>query len=517
MTIRDHAADKKAVLYARVSSDEQEKEGYSIPAQEKLLAEYARAEGIDVVEQYVDVETAKKAGRSSFAAMVEFLQEEMQSGDRGDRCRTVLVEKTDRLYRNLKDYVTLDELDIDIHFVKEGSVISPDSHSSQKFLHGIKVLMAKNYVDNLSEETKKGLQEKALQGIWPMRPPIGYQTVVGTNGKKIVEPNPKTAPIVAKMFEHYATGNYSLEAIRDMARAEGVVSPRSGRPIHRSWVHRILSNRIYYGEFMWNGRVYPGSHQPLVSRDLWDKVQRLLSERGVKKPKTARERFAFSGLLTCTHCGCSLVGEIKKEKYIYYHCTGARGECPKPYTREEVIEQQFCTLLGSLRFDDEILAWVREALMESHADERQEHEQAIERLQSRYAVLRSRLDTMYVDKLDGRIDADFYDAKAAEFREEQSQVRYELKRHESANASYMDEGVQLLELANNAVYLFKKQQPAQKRELLKFVVSNCSWDGETLVPEFRQPFDMIADAVAFSASEKAAGGTPDDLCRVMGG
>src|SRR5262245_35921339 len=99
---------------------------------------------------------------------------------------TILVEKTDRLYRNLPDYATLDELDLDLHFVKENVVLSPDSHSSQHFMHGIKVLMAKQYVDNLSEEVKKGMREKAEQGIWPSKAPIGYLNVDGPDGKKIV-------------------------------------------------------------------------------------------------------------------------------------------------------------------------------------------------------------------------------------------------------------------------------------------------------------------------------------------
>ena len=94
--------------------------------------------------------------------------------------RIILVEKTDRLYRNLKDWVTLDELDLEIHFVKENVVLSPNSRSSEKFMHGIKVLMAKNYIDNLSEETRKGMLEKAEQGIWPSYAPLGYRNVTAT-------------------------------------------------------------------------------------------------------------------------------------------------------------------------------------------------------------------------------------------------------------------------------------------------------------------------------------------------
>lgn len=151
--------EKRAVLYARVSSKEQEREGFSIPAQVKLLRDYAQADGITVDKEFTDVETAKQSGRTGFGEMLDFIRAHPE-------CRAILVEKTDRLYRNFKDYVTIDELDIEVHLVKEGTIISKDSKSSEKFVHGIKVLMAKNYIDNLSEETRKGLREKAEQGIF---------------------------------------------------------------------------------------------------------------------------------------------------------------------------------------------------------------------------------------------------------------------------------------------------------------------------------------------------------------
>src|SRR5262245_22793896 len=253
---------RSAVLYARVSSEEQEKEGFSIPAQLKLLRDYAAREGLHVIAEYVDVETAKKPGRPGFNEMVAFFAREARQKDRAARCRVLLVEKTDRLYRNLKDYVTIDELDIDIHFVKENVVLSPDSHSSEKFMHGIKVLMAKNYVDNLSEEVRKGLREKAEQGIWPLKAPLGYRNVVGPDGKKTIEPDPVTAPLVRKMFEWYATGRYSLRELADLAVGAGLVFRRSHNP--RITVHKILQNRIYYGDFAWKGKVYRGTHTPVV-------------------------------------------------------------------------------------------------------------------------------------------------------------------------------------------------------------------------------------------------------------
>jgi len=202
---------RQAVIYARVSSKEQEKEGFSIPSQLKLLKEYAAKEGLSAVQEYVDIETAKQTGRGSFSEMVAFLTA-------NPRVRIILVEKTDRLYRNLKDWVMLDDLDVEIHLVKEGAVLSRDSKSSEKFMHGIKVLMAKNYIDNLSEETKKGMLEKAEQGIWPSAAPLGYRNVDGASGKRVIEPDSEVAPHVTKMFEWYAQGGLAPRDVSKKAR-----------------------------------------------------------------------------------------------------------------------------------------------------------------------------------------------------------------------------------------------------------------------------------------------------------
>ena len=184
----------RAVLCARVSSKDEEREGFSIPAQLKLLRHYARDQHLTIVCEFVDVETAKQSGRSGFGEMVAALRADAS-------CRTILVEKTDRLYRNIKDWMTADDLEVTIHFVKENAIVSRDSRSSDKFLHGIKVLMAKNFVDNLSEEVMKGLLEKAEQGHWPSRAPVGYMDNRATHR---IEVDSVRGPLIAKLFDWYA-------------------------------------------------------------------------------------------------------------------------------------------------------------------------------------------------------------------------------------------------------------------------------------------------------------------------
>jgi DNA invertase Pin-like site-specific DNA recombinase len=491
----------QAVIYARVSSKEQEKEGFSIPAQLKLLKEYAAASGFIVTREYVDVETAKQTGRAAFGNMVAYLKAHPS-------VRMMLVEKTDRLYRNLKDWVTVDDLEVEIHFVKEGVVLSRGSRSSEKFMHGIKVLMAKNYIDNLSEEACKGMQEKAEQGIWPTVAPLGYRNVARADGKKIIEPDPESAPIISRLFEWYATGTLSLKEAAQKARAAGLVNRKSGVPVPVSTVHATLRNRLYSGEFEWSGHIYQGKHQPLVTSDLWERVQGVLDGRHAKKHRRVKHDFAFSGLIACGHCGCSIVGEIKKQRYVYYHCTGYKGRCDEPYVREEVIGQRFSELLGRLTFDEEVLAWVRDALRASHADEKREHEAAIGRSRAEYDRLQSRIHAMYVDKLDGKIDGAFFDRMSAQWRAEQDRCSREIERHQAADRSYLEEGVRLLELARNAQRLFEKQEPREKRRLLNFVVSNCTWKGGELKANLRQPFDLLAETAAIAA-QAATGSRPN--------
>ena len=171
------------------------------------------------------------------------------------------------------------------------------------------------------------------------------------------------------------------------------------------------------------------------------------SRIGAHESRTStKHNFTFSRLITCGHCGCSLVGELKKGKYVYYHCTGYKGKCPEPYVREEVLEEKFTEILKGLAFDEEVVGWVSEALRESHEDKKSFHDEAIESLQKQYARLQNRLNQMYVDKLDGRVTSEFFDEKSEEWRREQADILRSIEDHQNADQVYFEEGIQLLEL-----------------------------------------------------------------------
>jgi DNA invertase Pin-like site-specific DNA recombinase len=365
---------RSAVLYARVSSKDQEREGFSIPAQLDLLRSYATTRQLKIAEEFVDVETVKQAGRAAFGQMVTFARKHQGR-------LVVLVEKTDRLYRNLRDWVTLDELDAEIHLVKENVVISPESRSHEKFMHGIKVLMAKNYVENLGEETKKGMTAKAKQCIWPSFTPPGYRNVLGPNGKRTIEPDPTDGPVITRLFERFAKGDV---CIKMLAREFTTIR---GRRFFPAQIHSALRRRIYTGDFDFDGVTYRGTCTPLVSRDLWDRVQAILAGRTSSQSPQRKRQFMLTGLVRCGHCGCLMVGELKKGRYVYYHCTEGRGRCDDPYVREEKLVDEMTHTVQQLVIAPEALAWLEAAVSDSDKTEAGARDQVLRQLKGRNAIV----------------------------------------------------------------------------------------------------------------------------------
>jgi site-specific DNA recombinase len=256
-------------------------------------------------------------------------------------------------------------------------------------------------------------------------------------------------------------------------------------------VERTLKNPVYYGDFWWNGKLYRGRHKPIISKELFDKVQEVFGNHN--RPKARKRDFAFTGLLTCGHCGCSITAEIHKNRYIYYRCTGFKGKCGQPYIREELLEEKLGELVRSIVIDDERLEWIKEALKASHVDEKAYHDEMIAKLMLQLKRLQEKLDQAYEDKLEGKIAEEFWSKKSEQWREEQSGILSKITWHQNANKSYSDEGIRILELANKAYFLYQKQEAHEKRKLLNYILSNCQVIDGTLYSTYRKPFDLLVE------------------------
>ena len=464
---------KSAVIYARVSSKDQEREGYSIPAQLKLLREYAQAHEFQIVREFIDVETAKTTGRKHFGEMVQFFRENVS-------CRVAIVEKTDRLYRNFRDCVTLEDLEIEIHLPKEGQIISKDSKSQAKLVHGIQVVIARNYIENLREEVRKGMREKAEQGIYPSRPPLGYRN---NKLEHTIEVDPQKAPVAKRMFELYASGQHSLASVRNALKSE------FGQLLAKGYLERLLKNPFYKGQFIWEDKLYNGTHAPLLSAALWEQVQSVF--RGRNKPKYGKHEFAFTGLLHCAYDDCAITAEFKKNRYTYYRCTGYRGKCDLPRFREADLGDRLAITLRNIHIPDDVLLQLEKSLLNDKGQQEAIRKEQAERLKQHLGTVRRRLDQAYLDKLDGKITEDLWNRKSTEWLSEERHVLSALQNLEQVKPERMLDALRILELANKAYFLYLKQEPAEKAKLLRMVLSNCGVDAASVYPTYRKPFDLI--------------------------
>jgi DNA invertase Pin-like site-specific DNA recombinase len=485
----------KAVIYARVSSKEQEQEGFSIPAQLKLLNDYAVKNGYQIVKEFTDVETAKQAGRENFSLMMEFLK-------KNPDVKTILCEKTDRIARNFKDMALIEELveqkGYTIIFVKENNIISKESRSQGKFMFYIMASMAKNYINNLSEETSKGMLEKAEQGIYPSMAPMGYKNVEDkTNGRaiKYMILDEIKAPILKQVFTKYAHGDGSIELLVKWAYDHGLRN-RGGGIVNKAAIHKVLHSPVYCGMFQWKGKIYQGKHTPLVSKELYNMVQKRFEDQN--RPRQTKRHFAYTGLIYCGKCGCSITAELKKGRYVYYHCTEFHGKCGTPWIREEDLDTQFFEIISRIHVDSDLVELIKTTLLSSHKDEIEFHQKAISALLAQKTKLDHRTHQLYRDKLDDKITEDFYSKLREECQQELEQVKAQIARHECADNNYLKEGVRILELCNRLQDLYLKQTPLERGKILRYLLSNCTLNDVTLSPKWRKPFDLMAKGLSRS-------------------
>lgn len=483
---------RTAVLYARVSTREQEVEGYSLDAQLALLRAYALKHDFSVVQEFVESETAKISGRTAFTAMLKLIREAGVSA--------ILVEKTDRLYRNLKDYVRVDDLDIEVHLVKENEVVSRESRSHQKFVHGIKLLVAKNYSDNLSEEAKKGMLEKARQGIWPTKAPLGYLNVA-VGSRRVIAPDPDRSHLVTALFARYAEGVVSLKILRKEFTERGLTT-RMGRVVTVNEIHRMLQNPVYHGLICWAGEEHQGIHEPLIDKATFERVQHVMTGRNLtkEKPATAKD-FLYRGLFTCGECGC-LISPQTTKGHRYYACTGARG-CSRKTIREEVLTEEIAEKLSGLTIKPEVMELLRTTILESDEEEALYREEELERLTKVHTELRERLRKLYIDKVNSVVPEVIYKELKIQWETELQGAEACIEAFTKTRGKFEEECLGLLEFASNAYSRFKEASREDQREMARNLLSNSTITSGLVQVSFHKAFEMILEENARMREEGA--------------
>lgn len=476
----------KAVILARVSTKRQEEEGLSLDNQLQILRKYAKEHDCDVVKEFVIAESAGQKIRKRFDEMVTFVKEH-------EDVKIILSYRVDRTTRNFRDAVMLDQLRVEeereLHFVHDRLVLTASSYGRDITDWDTKVYLAKQYLNRLQEDGSATWAYKIRNGEWSGKAPCGYMNVDKEDeNRKWIELDPERAPLVKKGFELYATGNFALKGLAKKLAAMGLTTNTPNqRPMYTSYLEtHIIKNPFYYGEMDFKGKLYPHKYDKLIPKWVWLKCQAVRESYGKTPFKYGTKAFAFKRLLTCSECGWHLsTYTVKGINYVRCH------NCKAIHVKEDTLLKQAAVVFTDLTMPEAVVDDLTQKLRDFHKDEQDFYEQNVQRINRDLKKIRKRMDTMYEDRLDGRITADKYDSLIEEWKAQETALLEELQGHSEADQAFLISCSYILELAKRASELFTRSQPDQKNRLLRFVFANCSVKGGKLIPKLKKPFEGI--------------------------
>ena len=401
-------------LYARKSTDEADRQVLSIEAQLAELREYAKKEGLPIAREFIESKTAKEPGREVFNEMMALME---QGAARG-----IVAWHPDRLARNSVDGGRI------IYLVDTGKVMELkfptfwfDRTPQGKFMLSIAFGQSKYYVDNLSENVKRGIRQKLRNGIWPSWAPMGY---LNDQEKHTIYIDKERAPLIKKAFEMYATGNYSIKEVREFLLKAGMIGRNQKKPLSIGNCHYMLRNPIYYGVMRYYGEVYEAKHKPIISKALFDKCQELLKNKSKPKKKGFKP-YVYRGTFRCERCGCFITTETQKG-HNYLRCTKRKRPCAEPFTREEDVDQQIREALKGVSLPPALAA---EALHNIKAEESmaaQAGEEAAQNLRDKLVILTDQLGQLLDLVLQGSITQPEYAHKKAQLVNDKKEIEMKL-------------------------------------------------------------------------------------------
>jgi len=473
--VANMAKEANSVILARVSSKAQEDEGYSLDSQLKLLQSYCSSKELNVIKVFRITETAsKEQSRKIFHEMFDFIAKE--------NIYHLVVEKTDRFTRNFRDAVAIDEwLEKDaqrrLHCVKENILLHKEAKSDVKFMWNIHVSVAKKYADNLREESMKGWAEKLAQGWMPAPPPPGYKTAI-ENGKKIHVPDERTKPLMQRAFQLYLEPSYSIMSICDELELMGITT-RKGRYYHKSQVQHILTNPYYIGIIRFNGKEYPGAHEPIIDKDLFDKVQQKM--RGKRPSRYQQHNPVFKNMITCNYCNRVVTWQLQKGHY-YGTCQRSQEACKgRKLLREDVLEAEVSAMLKRLVSPAEnVIDWVASAMREKYKGNIETNSRLVTSIQTQLNRVNRMDSNLYDDKLAGEVTQEKYDRKHTELLAERKQLEEQLAHVDQTLDQLLEQKLVLLELSQKAAELYPKKTPEQKRLIITKLFQKLTYTDEAV-------------------------------------
>ena len=446
---------KKIFLYARKSTDELERQVLSIEAQMFELREYAKKENLNIVREFVESKTAKEPGREIFNEMIASIEKNEAEG--------ILAWHPDRLARNSIDGGRI------IYLVDTGKITTLkfptfwfDPTPQGKFMLSIAFSQSKYYVDNLSENIKRGHRNKLKDGIWPRNAPLGY---LNDKVNKVIIPDPERSQYIVKAFEAYVSGKYTLRQIKELVTELGFRSQKE-QVLSISNIHNILRNPIYCGLLRYGGEIHEGKHKPIITKKLFDFAQEVMIRKSKPKGKGLKE-YLYRGFFRCGECSCFITTETQKG-HNYLRCTKRKNPCLQKYVREEIITSQIAESIKKVSLP---LDWANWMIVENEKDRQSENQSSeifSQKTKDEISLSDSKIEKLMTAYLENALSLEEYrDAKSALVNQKQLLKEklsdFEKKSHNrfELTENFLKANIHMVELANEKtneenLHLFKK-------------------------------------------------------------
>ena len=492
----------KAIILARVSTQEQKEAGNSLPAQVFRLKDYTeRTPNLELDKEFTFDESAYKEGRQKFDDVINYLEQQKE----------LVSLCCDKVYRLARDFlVGLPKIEklrregkIELHFPGDNLVLTENSPATDLFHFNIAVSLAQYYSNAISDNTKRAMEEKIRKGEWIGQAPVGYLNLLDDKEKRTLILDCDREHLVHKSFKLYATGTHSVKTIQKEMKKLGLRHHRSEKVLSNSSIHKMLKNPFYYGVMRVKGQEYPHIYEPIITKHLFDKCQEVMASYKKSSAKKAAKPFSLKGILTCAQCGCTITAELKKGRYTYYSCTNGKGTCKRIYVREEELLEHVYKLLKGLRLPDDAISYLKIELKRTEDSEQLFHKNNMKALKTQYDRIETRVSKMYDDKLDGGITTEMYDKKLKEYKSEQKELLDEMQKHNYADESFYSAASTLLDVASRAYEIFDSSEPLEKQTLLGFLLQNSLLDGKKLTLKLKEPFNLL-QKINLEQNEKPA-------------
>jgi site-specific DNA recombinase len=497
-------------IYARKSTESEDRQILSIDSQVRELKEYARREDLAIIHVLTESRSAKAPGRPVFNELFGLVQRGRVDG--------VLCWKLDRLARNPVDggavIWAMEERKLTAIHTPQRAFTNT---GNDKFWMQLEFGMAKKYVDDLSDNVKRGIRAKLELGWISGLPPLGY---LNDPTNRIIVKDPVRFPLVRRMWDFMLSGKHTPPQILQVATAKWGLRTRQfkrigGKPLARSAVYELFKNPFYYGTIVRKGEYYQGKHPAMITKSEFDRVQSLL---GVStSPRPQQRTFAYTGLIRCGECGASVTAEHKRNRYgstyVYYHCTKRKPgvACTQRVIEVKELERQVEAFLQSITITAKVRDWAIKQVRASNDEEAEKDRVGLEALNKQHSTCKRQLSELVDLRLRGLLSDDEYIAKKRQLEEERARLDELLKGADGRFVNVLGRCVDVFDFARRATTTFAGGSLEDKRAILRFTGSNLVLKDRILSIQPQKPLFFIQRALS---SGKSVGPTlePSDFC-----